>query len=462
MTDGDRARKIEELTSLANEIKNLKELYRRRRPIVIEFSGSPKSGKTSCINSLHQFLKRNGFSVEIIQERASICPVSDKQSPLFNLWTISSTISGLLGILESSKNQCDFVILDRGIFDSLCWFEWLWYQNRMAIEMKSVSENFLLQTELVGRIDIVFSFTSSSEKSIEREYATLLTNELGSIMNPTVLAQYSDAVKTVIREKSQFFHNIISMDTTDMIQSQVAMDVTVQALNALKSLLNEQIGYIETSSELISILESKSSKRITTYLEDLTMNFDARFKVENNIALIQPIPIAVLTDKNCSKVLLVKKKTDSVSLNSPEKNKLLTYVGGHIRNEDFSNGQKNNFLKVCSKALKREVHEELGIYIDVERIEPIFIYSQDMHKSRQHLAVCYLVQIDFEITKFKLDSKELQTSIKSRSGAIESISSLVSCRDFDSWSKLILNNFFSLNLEIETNMQLHITDLVRS
>ena len=39
---------IIELEKLADEIRNLKEKHPQRRPIVIEFSGSPKSGKTSC------------------------------------------------------------------------------------------------------------------------------------------------------------------------------------------------------------------------------------------------------------------------------------------------------------------------------------------------------------------------------------------------------------------------------
>lgn len=77
-----RNQMIQELKEKAGKVKLLKETHRKRRPIIIEFSGSPKAGKTSCINSLRQFLKRNGFEVEVIQERASICPVSDKQSPM--------------------------------------------------------------------------------------------------------------------------------------------------------------------------------------------------------------------------------------------------------------------------------------------------------------------------------------------------------------------------------------------
>ena len=88
---------IRRLQKQAEEVFSLKQEQRQKRPIVIEFSGSPKAGKTSCINSLELFLKRNGFSVKVVQERASVCPVSDKQSPMFNLWTACTSLAGLIG-----------------------------------------------------------------------------------------------------------------------------------------------------------------------------------------------------------------------------------------------------------------------------------------------------------------------------------------------------------------------------
>ncbi len=54
----DNKRKyIEELKEKAAQVKEITGEYRKRRPLVIEFSGAPKSGKTSSINSLMQFLK---------------------------------------------------------------------------------------------------------------------------------------------------------------------------------------------------------------------------------------------------------------------------------------------------------------------------------------------------------------------------------------------------------------------
>lgn len=53
-----RKENIAKLEKLAQEVLQLKNIHRQRRPIVIEFCGSPKAGKTSSINSLNIFLKR--------------------------------------------------------------------------------------------------------------------------------------------------------------------------------------------------------------------------------------------------------------------------------------------------------------------------------------------------------------------------------------------------------------------
>ena len=47
---------IKDLEQLAAKVLKLKNESIPRRPIIIEFCGSPKSGKSSCINSLNLFL----------------------------------------------------------------------------------------------------------------------------------------------------------------------------------------------------------------------------------------------------------------------------------------------------------------------------------------------------------------------------------------------------------------------
>jgi putative protein kinase ArgK-like GTPase of G3E family len=75
-----------EISALENQAKDLLSLRHelgQRRPLVIEICGTPKAGKTTAINALNIFLKRNGFSTSLVHEMAAICPVRNKTDYFF-------------------------------------------------------------------------------------------------------------------------------------------------------------------------------------------------------------------------------------------------------------------------------------------------------------------------------------------------------------------------------------------
>src|SRR5579864_9222371 len=94
-----------------------------RKPIVIEFAGVPKAGKTSTLNQVQAFLKRCGFRTQIVVERASVCPIRDKKHSNFNVWTVCTTLAQILEKTQDPPRlgDPDILILDRGLFDAICW-----------------------------------------------------------------------------------------------------------------------------------------------------------------------------------------------------------------------------------------------------------------------------------------------------------------------------------------------------
>lgn len=451
-----RNQMIQELKKKAGEVKLLKETHRKRRPIIIEFSGSPKAGKTSCINSLKQFLKRNGFEVEVIQERASICPVSDKQSPMFNIWTSCMSLAGLIGIVEDKKSTCDVIILDRGVFDALCWFEWLTAYNKMESDFQKKVCEFLLRKEFVGLIDIVFSFTVEPETSIEREYANLLTDQIGSIMNLEVLGEYKKAVDVTVQKNKKLFKNIIPIDTNKSTQDEVGKEVTQKTLETLSNLLDKKIGYITINKALEGTLnEIPVGSTNIMHIPLQHIKFDKRLLVEQEAKKLQPIPILVLTDMEEKRIFSVKKRNEALSKNSTEKNKLLLYVGGHIRAEDVVNGRKGDYLQTCREALQREVKEELGISIALKNVEPIYIYGKG-EQEKKHIAICYKYPIQTDGLKITMDSHELiKNSGTTKSGKFLELSDIIDGKEeIEQWSALILNYYWGIEIEAERQMSL--------
>jgi predicted NUDIX family phosphoesterase len=455
----ERKDMIVRLQKQAEAVLELKNIHRQKRPIVIEFSGSPKSGKTSCINSLGFFLKRNGFNVEIVHERANVCPVANKKSPMFNIWTICASIMGMLSVLEKKENTCDVLILDRGIFDAFCWFDWLTATKKMEDAQKKVIENFLTMDLIVNRIDIVFAFTASPEISIQREYAYLLTDKPGTIMNKNSLAEYLSSIKRVLNEKKQFFHKIIKIDSSTKDQDEVGKEVTEKTLDELKSMLMERIGYVKLSSSSVNKLKQKRFFQIKeTHLKNFfgNINFELRDIVEGSMVWQQPVPIAVITDSKRSKVLAVRKRDKAVSSDSPEKDKILLYVGGHTRTEDFTDVKSDDFLSICRYSLRREIDEELGICFAIDNIIPSIIYTPNTPKSKKHIGICFLIECNTNDLKFQIDANELILNKgKSKSGHFHDVKELVykDSEYFESWSIEIVKNCFGIDIEPKVNQK---------
>lgn len=446
--DNSRQQYIQELKESAARVKEFIGKYRKRRPIVIEFSGVPKSGKTSSINSLMQFLKRNDFKVKVLQESASVCPVNDKHSPMFNLWTACDSIRALVGELESDRTKYDVIIIDRGIFDSMCWFEWLLENDKIENAMKKAMDTFLTMEELTSYIDIVFVYKATPEKSIEREYATLLTDVPGSIMNKEVLSEYLIAIDSTIENarKKKIFRKIEVIDTSERTQDVVGVKVTKTVLDILMEMLDESIGYIEMPEKIKEKFEGHYFLNYGEIVElgglDLKPNFIQRAVLENNNTFVQIVPIAVFKEAVTGEVLIVRKPPKATSEKSVERDRILPYVGGHIRKEDVNGKNEKSLLEICKTTLKREVREELGIAISLDDIRPDFIYVRDGSKSDLHMAVCFLIREKKETMKVRMDSGELLTNRgKSISGTF--ITPDIEDKYLNSWGKIILDRYFN-------------------
>src|SRR2546429_5788587 len=104
-------------------------------PLVLEFAGSPKSGKTTTINIVQHFLRRMDFNVISPPEGASKRNLHHLRQDLvaYNTVALNYAISELLEAYYNVDTP-DVIILDRGIFDSLAWVGML--QTRRLINRR--------------------------------------------------------------------------------------------------------------------------------------------------------------------------------------------------------------------------------------------------------------------------------------------------------------------------------------
>jgi predicted NUDIX family phosphoesterase len=361
-----------------------------RKPIVIEFAGVPKAGKTSTLGQIQAFLKRCGFRVEVVIERASVCPIRDKKHANFNIWTACTTLSQILEKTQTPSRPEDphVLILDRGLFDAVSWLAVMERLARIRPAERQVVEEFLLIDDWRRRITGVIVMTTSPRDSMEREKGYLpVEGAKGSIMNEEVLQQMLETTRgTAKRLKDQF--RIFEIDTSTGISEgpqRTAESVAEIVLSLIEEQLEEEILFLpsRTVDELFAgatwVDEGATKQLMELFATE--GHFKGREAVESDETKIQALPVVIVRNKS-GHVLRLKRKEQSPE--NPLHEKLVIWAGGHVRREDGTNGRS---IVECAV---RELQEELRLSIDAADLRLLgAVRALSGGRTQRHVAIVF-------------------------------------------------------------------------
>ena len=206
----------------------------------------------------------------------------------------------------------------------------------------------------------------------------------------------------------------------------------------------EQIGYIQ--KERLNL-----RKGINSIEEILASNlyFGDREVVENFEDSIQPVCSAMIITPN-RKVLTINKTTKSTGNTSPEKDKTLLYVGGHLSVEDHN---KYSNLETFFKGMLREVKEELNIDLKKNAVclGVIGTYTPDTEKSQKHIGIIFTVLVD----------KEFETSFTDGKCKFVDYEDLKNIDNLESWSTLLYKHILPPTFSFMREKELAKIDLAK-
>ncbi len=187
----------------------------KSRPIIVEFSGTPKSGKSSCIEIVSHFFRRLHFRVLSPSEGASRRTPYHLRADLvdFNTWSASYALTHILESLHDPYNY-QLVILDRGMFDALAWFQLLVNRNEIDQVTCDQVHSFLLIEKWRSVVDEVFLFTADPDTSMKRENQNALIDEPGTTMNLEFLQNLNAAYNSVREKYSGDFSHFQAINTS--------------------------------------------------------------------------------------------------------------------------------------------------------------------------------------------------------------------------------------------------------
>jgi predicted NUDIX family phosphoesterase len=443
MATSDQNSAIDQIRQLESKAASLKSMIERRtakRPLIIEFSGAPKAGKTRLISVLELFLKRNGLKTEVFTERASIAPIKSKGHLNFNVWV---SCASLQGMLEALYREVDVFILDRGVFDALVWNEWMETTGKITKSEADQIAKFFTMDRWTDLIDIVFVVTCAPKVSIEREYADQLTTKRGTIMSEETLKQINGATDRTLEAYGSKFKKVVLFDTTSTKTQEAAVRVANEAIDVLSKFLDESICVVPAAKLKTPLPENgmvidQSQISAFTELVEQSREFAPRSSAEQNANFLQPIPCAILRYKE--KVLILKRNKPG----HPLHDKYDVWAGGHVGERDNCDGSEG--VDILLNTLNRELSEEVFIK-DAFSLGPdpvALIRTNEDARASRHIAVLYEIELKSEDVALALNQKEFRsTRGTSRSGRLVDVNEMREVYgQMGKWSQFIVDHYW--------------------
>ena len=432
-----------------------------RRPIIIEFAGVPKAGKTTTLAQVHGFLKRCGFRVETVVERASICPIRDKKHFNFNIWTSCTTLAQILEKTQDPPSPVDpdILFLDRGLFDSLAWLSMMEKWERIRKGERKAVEDFLLLGDWRKRMGGVVVMTTSPADAMAREAGNLAVVGKGSIMNEGVVQQMLDNTRSCVAKFGNRF-NIYEIDTSSdpsgkggakataeeaagvvlsIIEGELEEEVLSLPKASVKAIFGDQetIG-VDAAASLVEVFSTQGS-------------FVSRELIEVDLARVQALPVVVI--RNRSGQILQLKRREKHKKNALH-DQLVIWAGGHVRKEDSANGHT---IVQCAI---RELQEELRLRVEPTELTLLgAVYADQGGGLSKHLAIVYEWRAATDDVNVVLNAAEFfERRGSSQSGKFVGISDLLRCVEseqvVETWSVRILEKLLANSDFVETQANL--------
>jgi len=221
------------------EIYKMNRFITNKKPYVIEFTGTPRTGKTTLINNLLDFFKKGGFKVSVIEEfttskryKQEIYPLlKDKYKNIVNTEIPKYVLEELNNTINENP---DIIIVDRCLFDRLIWVDRLYLKNGMSDKEYNDYKNLYIPL-IKEKIDIIISTYTDSITSLKRDYNANLSLEKRNFLNEDNVNEYNKSLLNMKVLASNENINFNLFDTTNKSMREISFEVVDAILNNMRS-----------------------------------------------------------------------------------------------------------------------------------------------------------------------------------------------------------------------------------
>lgn len=220
------------------EVFKLKNVLSKKKPYVIEFTGTPRTGKTSLINNLKDFFKKKGFRVCIIEEfttslkyKTQIYPILKNKSK--NVVNTEIPKYVLKDLDDAINSKYDIIIVDRSLFDRLIWVDRLFLKKGMSDEEYNEYKSTYIPL-IKEKINIIVSLYTDSLTCLKRDYHANLSLENRTFLNEDNVNEYNKSLLNMEKLSIKENINFKMFDTTNKNQREISFEVIDTILSDMK------------------------------------------------------------------------------------------------------------------------------------------------------------------------------------------------------------------------------------
>lgn len=238
ITNEEEYNQVLKLHYKKKEVLKLKSILTKKYPYVIEFTGSPRTGKTSLINNLEDFFKKANFKTHLIEEfttskkyKKEIYPtLKDKYKKVVNTEIPKYVLKQLL---EGLKTKNDIIIVDRCLLDRLIWIDRLYLKDGMTLkEYEDYKQEYI--PIIKEKINTIIALYTDSITSLKRDYQANLSLEKRNFLNEDNINTYNDSLLNIEKLSREENINLKLYDTTNKKERTISIEVANKILDDMR------------------------------------------------------------------------------------------------------------------------------------------------------------------------------------------------------------------------------------
>lgn len=217
--DKDYYAELKKLHAMKEELIKLKQLSKLEKPYIIEFSGTPRTGKTSTINNLYDFFKKGGFNVKLIEEFTTSKRYREYLKNRFkdlNVGDRNIAIAEEVSkeLLDASSSTNDIILIDRSLDDRQIW-NYLRYLTGDIEEDKYFElrdKYFNISKDLIDSLVIMYA---DSFVALKRDYLSSLSLDERRFLNEKNISDFNDSLMEICNLFRENIDNFVFVDTSN-------------------------------------------------------------------------------------------------------------------------------------------------------------------------------------------------------------------------------------------------------